>query len=115
MRSQLLLDAIADAENTTVDDAELTERILYQAQRYGVSPDEYVRRAQESGQLTAIFADVRRGKALASIVRQATATTVAGEAVDMDELFGRRAEAGAEDAEAGETEVTEPVAEPAEK
>lgn len=91
VRTQLLLDAIADAEKTSVDDTELTERILYQAQRFGVSPDEYVRRAQESGQLAAIYADVRRGKALASVVRRATVTDASGNPVDLDELFGREA------------------------
>ena len=70
-------------------DPELTERILYQAQRYGVSPDEYVRRAQESGQLSAIYADVRRGKALASVVRKATVTSASGEAVDFSGQFYR--------------------------
>ena len=69
VKTQLVLDSIADAEKVTVDDNELTERIIYQAQRFGISPDEYVQRAQQSGQLGAIFADVRRGKALASVVR----------------------------------------------
>ena len=111
VRTQLLLDAIADAEQTTVEDGELTERILYQAQRFGVSPDEYVRRAQESGQLPAIYADVRRGKALASVVRKATVTDSAGGEVDLDELFGstqtREAGGGSDDGVAGPSEVTE--------
>ena len=38
----------------------------------------------------AIFADVRRGKALASVVRQATVTDSAGNALDLDELFGEQ-------------------------
>lgn len=110
VRTQLLLDAIADAEKTSVDDNELTERILYQAQRFGVSPDEYVRRAQESGQLAAIYADVRRGKALASVVRRATVTDASGNRVDLEELFGRESSEGeqepaAEQAEADQTEV----------
>jgi trigger factor len=54
-----------------------------------VSPDEYVRRAQESGQLGAIFADVRRGKALATVVQQAMVTDASGNTVDVEELFGR--------------------------
>ncbi|MBW4720824.1 trigger factor [Saccharothrix obliqua] len=88
VKTQLVLDAIADAEQVSVSDAELTERIIYQAQRFGISPDEYVKRAQQSGQLGAIFADVRRGKALASVVRQATVTDSSGNALDLDELFG---------------------------
>ncbi|MGH3517558.1 MAG: trigger factor, partial [Haloechinothrix sp.] len=95
VRTQLLLDTIADAEKVEVGDAELTERIIYQAQRFGVSPDEYVQRAQQSGQLGAIFADVRRGKALASIVRKATVTDASGNAIDLDELFGREDAAAA--------------------
>lgn len=90
VKTQLVLDQIADVENLTVDDNELTERIIYQAQRFGVSPDEYVQRAQQSGQLGAIFADVRRGKALASVVRLATVTDASGNTVDLEELFGPR-------------------------
>ncbi|WP_199442385.1 trigger factor [Umezawaea beigongshangensis] len=90
VRTQLVLDTIADAEQVTVSDSELTERIVYQAQRFGISPDEYVQRAQQSGQLGAIFADVRRGKALATVVRQATVTDATGNAVDLDELFGEQ-------------------------
>jgi len=97
VKTQLVLDSIADAEGVNVNDNELTERIIYQAQRFGVSPDEYVQRAQQSGQLGAIFADVRRGKALASVVRQATVTDAAGNAVDMDELFGTQVPAGTDE------------------
>jgi trigger factor len=88
----------ADAEQVQVNDAELSERIVYQAQRFGISPDEYVQRAQQAGQLGAIFADVRRGKALASIVRQATVTDASGNTVDLDELFGAPAAPAAEEA-----------------
>jgi trigger factor len=97
VKTQLVLDSIADAENVNVSENELTERIMYQAQRFGVSPDEYVQRAQQSGQLGAIFADVRRGKALASVVRQATVTDASGKAVDLDELFGQRTPAGTDE------------------
>jgi trigger factor len=97
VKTQLVLDSIADAEGVNVNDNELTERIIYQAQRFGVSPDEYVQRAQQSGQLGAIFADVRRGKALATVVRQATVTDAAGNAVDMDELFGTQVPAGTDE------------------
>ena len=109
VKTQLVLDSIADAENVTVSENELTERIVYQAQRFGISPDEYVQRAQQSGQLGAIFADVRRGKALATVVRQATVTDAAGNALDMDELFGIPQDS--EQAEAGD--VVDAAVEPA--
>ena len=123
VRTQLLLDTIADAEKTSVNDGELTERIIYQAQRFGISPDEYVQRAQQSGQLTAIYADVRRGKALATVVRRATVTDASGAEVDLDELFG--AEETPEvvegesvetpSGEAEETQVTEEAVKSADK
>ncbi|ALG07452.1 trigger factor [Kibdelosporangium phytohabitans] len=107
VKTQLVLDSVADAENLSVSDQELTERIIYQAQRFGVSPDEYVQRAQQSGQLGAIFADVRRGKALASIVRQATVTDASGNAIDFDALFGPVAPAEDETPEVVEAEPAE--------
>lgn len=99
--TQLVLDTIADAEDVSVSDNELTERIIYQAQQFGVSPDQYVQQAQQSGQLGAIYADVRRSKALFSVVRQATVTDDSGNALDLDELFGSQDEE-AEQAEAGD-------------
>lgn len=109
VKTQLVLDSIADAENVAVNDNELTERIVYQAQRFGVSPEEYIQRAQQSGQLGAIYADVRRGKALASVVRQATVTDESGTTIDLDELFGapaqREATAPASDSEPAEEQT----------
>jgi trigger factor len=100
VKTQLVLDSIADAESVSVSDSELTERIVYQAQRFGISPDEYVQRAQQSGQLGAIFADVRRGKALASVVREATVTDKSGNKVELDELFGGKSDEGTASTEA---------------
>ena len=105
VKTQLVLDAIADAEQVQVNDAELSERIVYQAQRFGISPDEYVQRAQQAGQLGAIFADVRRGKALATVVRQANVTDASGNVIDLEELFG--APAGAETAVEAADEAAE--------
>jgi trigger factor len=86
VRAHLLLDAIADAEQLSVTDSELSERIVYQAQRHGISPNDYIRQAQEAGELGSMYADVRRGKALATVVRQATVTDATGSPVDVDAL-----------------------------
>ncbi|MEU7765507.1 trigger factor [Nocardia sp. NPDC049190] len=100
VKTQLLLDAIAEAEGTQVGQEELTERILFQAQRYGLSPEQFIQQVQQAGQLGAVFADVRRGKALAGVVGRVTVTDSAGNAVDTTEMFG-----GPEDSvNEGETE-----------
>jgi trigger factor len=87
VKAQLVLDAIAEREGINVSENELTERIVYQAQRYGVSPEEYFQRTQQAGQLGAIFAEVRRGKAIAEVLRKATVNDASGNRVDLDELF----------------------------
>ena len=87
VKAHLLLDAIADAEELSVSDSELSERIVYQAHRRGVSPNEYAQQAHQSGELGAIYADVRRGKALATVVRQATVTDASGNSLDVDALL----------------------------
>ena len=80
VRTRLVLDALADAEQVSVNDEELTERIIYQAQQYRMPPEEFVQRIQEAGQLGAIYADVRRSKALIAAVRAATVTDASGDA-----------------------------------
>jgi trigger factor len=88
VRTRLVLDALADAEEISVNDQELTERILFQAQQYQMPPEEFVRRIQEAGQLGAIYSDVRRSKALLTAVRAAAVTDASGSVVDMSDLLG---------------------------
>jgi len=88
VRTRLVLDALADAEQVSVDDQELTQQIIFQAQQYQMPPEEFVQRIQQAGQLGAIYADVRRSKALILAVREATVTDAAGEPVDLSELLG---------------------------
>ncbi|MFC8527626.1 trigger factor [Nocardia sp. NPDC057227] len=104
VKTQLLLDAIAEKDNTQVGQDELTERILFQAQRYGMAPEQFIQQVQQAGQLGAVFADVRRGKALAGVVGQVTVTDSDGNAVDTGELFG---EPEAEEVDVVETDVVE--------
>ena len=50
--------------------------------------EQFIQQIQQAGQLGAVFADVRRGKALATVVDQVTVTDTSGAAVDTKELFG---------------------------
>jgi trigger factor len=88
VKVQLLLDALAEANQVGVSQEEFTERVMYNSQRLGVAPDEYFSRLQEGNQLGAIFAEVRRGKALAAAVDAATVTSTSGEVLDVGALFG---------------------------
>lgn len=88
VRTQLLLDAMAEVTGVGVSQEEFTERVIFNAQRFGVSPDEYFKRLQEANQLGAVFADVRRGKALAHAVQLAKVTDEDGNLLDVAALFG---------------------------
>jgi trigger factor len=110
VKSQLVLDAVADAEQLGVSDAELTDHVIAQAQRYGVSPQEFAQQLTQAGNLPALVADVRRSKALATVLERATITDASGRTVDLDALRPRP-QVDAAEAEADlETEPEQPPA-----
>ncbi len=86
VKAQLVLDAVADAEELGVTDAELTDQVVRRAQRAGVSPDQYAQSVVQSGQLQGLVSEVRRGKALATVMEAATITDASGNPVDLEAL-----------------------------
>jgi trigger factor len=104
VKTRLVLDELAEKEQVSVNDQELTERILYQAQQYQMPPEEFVRRIQEAGQLGAIYSDVRRSKALIAAVAAATVTDESGAPVDLSDLIGSVGDAADEDDAPADTE-----------
>ncbi|QYN37551.1 trigger factor [Pseudonocardia sp. DSM 110487] len=111
VRTRLVLDALADREQTTVSEQELTERIVFQAQQYQMQPEEFVRRIQEAGQLGAVYSDVRRSKALIAAVRAASVTDSSGSEVDLSDLLGEDED---EDEGAETTDAAQAGTEPSE-
>ncbi|AZA11958.1 trigger factor [Corynebacterium gerontici] len=97
VRTQLFLDAVAEEEQPEVSQQELTDHILFTAQSYGMDPNEFVMQLQQSGQIANLFADVRRGKALAAAICRTTVTDEDGNNVDPAEYYGEEeVEEGAE-------------------
>ncbi len=86
VKAQLLLDAVADQEEVGVSDTELTEEAVRRAQQSGMSADQYVARIVEAGQIPALAADVRRGKALILVLSRSKVTDASGRVVDLDLL-----------------------------
>jgi trigger factor len=100
IKSQFLLDAIADAEQVTVGDAELTEYLVRQAARYGMPAQEFANELLKAGNLPSVIQDVRRNKALAGVLEKATIEDASGRPVDLSVLTANPtaiAEAGEED------------------
>ncbi|WP_018024444.1 trigger factor [Corynebacterium ulceribovis] len=88
VRTQLFLDAVAEEEKPEVSQQEFSDHILFTAQSYGMDPNTFMQQIQQAGQLGALFADVRRGKALAAAIMKAEIKDTEGNAVDASEYFG---------------------------
>ena len=86
VKAQLILDAIAEAEELSVGDAELTEYLVRQASRYNMSPQDFANEVLQNGNLPALISDVRRNKALAAALSVATVTDSSGNPVDLSAL-----------------------------
>jgi trigger factor len=86
VRTQFILDAIADAREITVDNDDLSAQIMAQAQRSRVSPEQYAQQLQQGGNIAEFVADVRRTKALAQLLEQTTITDESGSTVDLNAL-----------------------------
>jgi trigger factor len=86
VKAQLVLDAVADSEEVQISDAELNDQLIRRAARAGIAPQDYANRLVESGQIGGLIAEVRRGKALATVLEAATITDASGNAVDLEQL-----------------------------
>ena len=59
---------------------------MRRAQQSGMPPQEFANQVVQSGQIGALFAEVRRGKALAQLLERIKITDESGNAVDLSEL-----------------------------
>ena len=90
VRTQFILDAIADAREVTVDNDDLSAQIMAQAQRSRMSPEQYAQQLQQGGNIAEFVADVRRTKTLAQLLEQTTITDASGNVVDLEALRPQR-------------------------
>ena len=104
VQRQLLLDALADDLQVQVGQDDLTERLVATSRQYGIEPQQLFGYLQENNQLPAMFADVRRGLAIAAVVAGATVTDTDGNTIDTSDFFpapGQADEAAEDSDEAG--------------
>jgi trigger factor len=86
VRTQFILDAVADARAVTVDNDDLSAQIMAQAQRSRMSPEQYAQQLQQGGNIAEFVADVRRTKTLAQLLEETTITDASGNVVDLEAL-----------------------------
>ena len=96
VKTQLLMDAVADQLDIQVGQNDLTERLVLMSRQYGIEPQQLLQVLQQNNQLPTMFADVRRGLTIAAVVHGASVTDSEGNEVDTTEFFGPTTPLGAE-------------------
>ena len=86
LKSQFVLDKIAEKEEVSVGETELSAWLLQQAPRYGMSPDAFAKALVEAGQVPMAIQDIRRAKALAVVLESAKVVDADGNEVDLSAL-----------------------------
>ncbi|BBZ67953.1 trigger factor [Mycolicibacterium insubricum] len=107
VKTQLLMDAIADDLEIEVGQQDIMERLVLMSRQYGIEPQQLIGILQQNNQLPAVFADVRRGLTVAAVVEAATVTDTDGNVIDTAEFFGK---ASPETAEADADVVADALA-----
>ncbi|KQY06360.1 trigger factor [Mycobacterium sp. Root135] len=104
VKTQLLMDAVADELDIQVGQNDLTERLVLMSRQYGIEPQQLLQVLQQNNQLPTMFADVRRGLTIAAVVHGASVTDSEGNEVDTTEFFGPATPLGAEAADESDDE-----------
>jgi trigger factor len=86
IKAQFVLDLVAEQQELSVNDQELTEHIVRHAQRAGVNPDQFAQHAVENNLVPSLVSEVVRGKALAHLVENAKITDASGDVVELKSL-----------------------------
>ena len=95
LKSQFILDKIAEGEEIGVDETELSAWLVQQAPRYGMSPDAFAKALVDAGQVGMAMQDIRRAKALALVLESARVVDTTGAVVDLAALDADVAAVGA--------------------
>lgn len=98
-QAQMLLDAIAEAEEVKVNEQELLQYLVNSAQQYRMDANEFIKTIDEAGQIPAYVGEVARRKALTIALESATVVDKKGKAVDLSEFLKSDAEAAVDDHE----------------
>lgn len=86
MRAQFVLDELVRSEELEVSQEELTEHLIERAAQARVDPNQLAQQYVQNNAVSALVADVARGKALALVVEKANVVDASGQPVEMNRL-----------------------------
>ena len=87
LKSRLILDKIAEVEDLQVNDAELSQWLVQEAQRYNMAPDQFADQLVQSGQVQGAVSEVRRAKALAHVLESIAVVDKSGNKIDLESVL----------------------------
>ena len=93
IKQEILFDTIVDAEQVAVNENELTEYLVRASQRYGMTPDQFIKEISDAGQINSMVSEVARAKGLAGVLGRVTVKTKSGKIVDLEALAPKQAAA----------------------
>jgi trigger factor len=97
LRAQIILDKLADDQQAGISQEDLSELLMQKAAQNGTSPEQEANHMIEHNHTAEWMGEIRRGKALGSIVDQATVTDTDGNKVDLSQLRSDGTEADSPD------------------
>lgn len=87
LKSRIILDKIAEVEDLQVNDAELSQWLVQEAQRYNMAPDQFADQLVQSGQVQGAVSEVRRAKALAHVLESVNVVDKSGKKIDLESVL----------------------------
>jgi len=87
VKSRMILDKIAEEQDVQVNDAELSQWLINEAQRYSMAPDKFADQLVQNGQVQGAVAEVRRVKALSIVLESVQVTDKSGNKVDLESVL----------------------------
>ena len=87
LKSRIVLDKIAEVEDLQVNDAELSQWLVQEAQRYNMAPDQFADQLVQSGQVQGAVSEVRRAKALAHVLESVNVVDKSDNKIDLESVL----------------------------
>jgi trigger factor len=86
VKAQFILDKLANDQEISVSEGELTNHLIQRAAQAGMRPDEFAQQISSAGQIPALVGEVRRGKALNLVLESASVKDAAGNEIDVKKV-----------------------------
>lgn len=105
LKTQIILDTVAEERQMNVTQEELLQFILQTAQAYGMDPSMLLQSAEKNNRIPAFIQEVARNKAIASALGEVSVKDSTGKVLDLSEFVGADDEGDADNV--AESEGTE--------